>query len=156
MSRLTVTALLLALALATTAAAANRPVVPRMVQVQIEHDVPGRAYVPTRMALGFRYTEWQKTPAMVQVTFVNKANWEIRFVVARFKGACRTGMEKSFQLDGNKVYWSRTAAGQQAWRCILPAHGYQVRVVASSPQPPTVFADVGLGRVVASGARIAA
>ena len=34
--------------------------------------------------------------------------------------------------------------------------GKQVRLVASSPQPPTKFADVGLGLVVASGKRIAA
>ena len=64
-------------------------------------------------------------------------------------------MEKSFQLDGNKVYWSHTGAEQMAWRCVKPS-GRQVRLVASSPQPPTKFADVGLGRVVASGKRISA
>jgi hypothetical protein len=159
MLRPIVTAILLTLVVATTASmasAASRPVVPRTVQVQIKRDAPGRAYVPTRMALGFRYTNWLKTPATVEVTFDNKAGWEIRFVVVRLKGACRAGMEKSFQLDGNKVYWSHTGAEQQAWRCILRAGAQQVRLVASSPQPPTLFADVGLGRVVASGARIAA
>ena len=65
-------------------------------------------------------------------------------------------MEKSFQLDGNKVYWSHTGAEQQAWRCVTGPNGRQVRLVASSPQPPTKFADVGLGRVVASGKRISA
>ena len=65
-------------------------------------------------------------------------------------------MEKSFQLDGNKVYWSHTGAEQMAWRCVTAPSGKQVRLVASSPQPSTKFADVGLGRVVASGKRIAA
>ncbi len=160
MGRSTVIALLLTLtltlALATTAEASSRPVVPRRVQLQILGKAPGLAYAPTRMALSFRYTNWQKTPANVEITFDNKAGWEIRFVVLRQVGVCRTGMEKSFQLDGNKVYWSHTAAEQQAWRCLSGAHGRQVRLVGSSPQPPTLFADVGLGLVVASGKRIAA
>jgi len=88
--------------------------------------------------------------------FDNKAGWEIRFIALPASGACRTGMEKSFQLDGNKVYWSHTGAEQMAWRCVTSPSGRQLRLVASSPQPPTTFADVGLGRVVASGKRISA
>jgi hypothetical protein len=157
MTRLTVTGiLLLSLVFAATAAAISRSVVPQPVQVQIEHKAPGMAYAPTRMALGFRFTSWQRTPTTMEITFDNKAGWEIRFVVLRFSGACRTGMEKSFQLDGNKVYWSHTGVEQQAWRCITRPDGRQLRLVASSPQPATVFADVGLGRVVASGKKIAA
>ena len=151
----TAIALLLALAAATTAGAATRPVVPRPVQLQILVKAPALAYAPTRMALGFRYTNWQRTPANVEITFDNKAGWEIRFVALRQVGPCRAGMEKSFQLDGNKVYWSHTGAEQQAWRCVSGAHGRQFRLVASSPQPPTLFADVGLGLVVASGKHIA-
>ena len=158
MSKLTVLGfLLLALALATTATvavAASRPVVPRPAQTQIAHRSSGLAYAPTRMALGFRYTNWLKTPSTVEITFDNRAGWEIRFVVTRLAGSCRAGMEKSFQLDGNKVYWSHTGAEQQAWRCVSGPLGRQLRLVASSPQPPTRFADVGLGRVVASGKRI--
>ena len=151
----TAIALLLALAATTTAGAAARPVVPRPVQLQILVKAPALAYAPTRMALGFRYTNWQRTPANVEITFDNKAGWEIRFVALRQVGPCRAGMEKSFQLDGNKVYWSHTGAEQQAWRCVSSAHGRQFRLVASSPQPPTLFADVGLGLVVASGKHIA-
>ena len=154
MGKLTATALLLALALATTAAAASNPVVPRVVQAQIKLKAPGLAYVPTRMAIGFRYTSWLKTPSTVETTFDNKAGWEIRFVATRLYGLCRTGMEKSFQLDGNKVYWSHTGAEQQAWRCVKRPDGKWLRLVASSPQPPTKFADVGLGIVAASGKRI--
>ncbi len=147
-------ALTLSLTLATAAGASSRPIVPRPAQLQILRTAPSLAYAPTRMALGFRYTNWQKTPATVRITFASKAGWEIRFVVLRLVGSCRAGMEKSFQLDGNKVYWSHTGAEQQAWRCVSGAHGRQLRLVGSSPQPPTLFANVGLGLVVASGKRI--
>ena len=40
---------------------------------------------------------------------------------------------------------------QQAWRCVKHPSGRWVRLVASSQAPPTKLADVGLGRVVASG-----
>ena len=139
----------------TTAAAASGPVVPRPVQLQIVQRAPALAYAPTRMALGFRYASWLKTPATVRIRFGNKAGWQIRFVAVPLIGSCRTGMEKSFQLDGNKVYWSQTSAEQKAWRCVTGPTGRQIRLVASSPQPPTRFADVGLGRVVASAKRIA-
>ena len=158
MLRLALIGLALTAALPTVVGArvVARPVVPHQVQAQIAQRVPGLAYAPTRAPLGFGYTSWLKTPSTVEVTLDNKAGWEIRFVAMRHTGSCRAGMEKSFQLDGNKVYWSHTGAEQQAWRCLTDAQGRQVRLVASSPQPPSLFANVGLGRVVASGKRIAA
>ena len=158
MRRITTIALIVcgALLAAAAASASAKPVVPRAVQLKILHTKPALAYAPTRAAFGFHYVSWQKSPSNVEITFDNKAGWEIRFVALGQTGPCRTGMEKSFQLDGNKVYWSHTGAEQQAWRCVTGPYGRQVRLVASSPQPPTLFADVGLGRVVASGKRIAA
>jgi hypothetical protein len=147
---------LLAAAGGSAASASAKPVVPRRVQLKILHTKPALAYVPTRTAVGFHYVSWQKSPANLELTFDNKVGWEIRFIVLPASGSCRTGMEKSFQLDGNKVYWSHTGAEQMAWRCVTAPSGKQVRLVASSPQPSTKFADVGLGRVVASGRRIAA
>jgi hypothetical protein len=142
------------LAVTATAAGAARPVVPQAVRVQIKRQAPRLAYAPTRMALGFRYTNWLKTPQTVEITFDNKAGWEIRFVALVGSGACRAGMERSYQLDGNKVYWSHTGVEQQAWRCVTGAGGRQVRLVASSPQPPRLLAAVGLGRVVSTATRI--
>jgi hypothetical protein len=142
------------LLVAVTAVAATSPVVPPSVRAQIERQAPGLAYAPTRMARSFRYTSWRRTRRTVQIAFDNKAGWEIRFVVTAQRGSCEAGKEKSFQLDGNKVYWSHTGAEQQAWRCVADLRGREVRLVASSPQPPTLFAAVGLGRVVASAARI--
>ena len=130
------------------------PVVPPVVRAQIKRQAPQLAYAPTRMARGFHYTHWSKTPRTVQIAFGNKAGWQITFIAVPTSGACRAGMEKSYQLDGNKVYWSHTAAEQQAWRCVSRLDGRRVRLVASSPQPRTLFAAVGLGQVVASAARI--
>ena len=158
MRRLIATGLILcgALVAAAAAGAAAKPVVPRAVQLRILRSTPALAYVPTRTASGFHYVNWQKSPSNLEITFDNRAGWEIRFIALRTSGSCRTGMEKSFQLDGNKVYWSHTGAEQMAWRCVTSPSGRKVRLVASSPQPPTKFADVGLGRVVASGKRISA
>jgi hypothetical protein len=129
--------------------------VPASVQAQIKAKAGALAYVPTRTAIGFRYVSWSYRPGELQISFRNKARWEIKFVATPLKGSCTAGKEKSFQLDGNKVYWSHTATGQQAWRCVTGSNGRQVRLVAASPQPPTRFADVGLGIVAASGKRIA-
>ena len=78
--------------------------------------------------------------------FTNKAGWEITFVSAALRGLCRAGSIKTFQLDGNKVYWSQTADEQQAWRCVRDGGGLWVRLVAASPQPPTKLAASGLGK----------
>jgi hypothetical protein len=155
--RLTLICLVVAAVVPTGGSARTnpQPVVPRRVQVQIASLAPLLAYAPTREPIGFGFTGWLKTPATVEITLDNKAGWEIRFVARRHTGSCRVGMEKSYQLDGNKVYWSHTGAEQQAWRCLTDGRGRQVRLVASSPQPPSLFAAVGLGRVVASGKRIA-
>jgi hypothetical protein len=136
---------------ATAAASARTPVVPAAVQARIKARAPGLAYVPTRVALGFRYSGRGLVPGAVRIRFRNRAGWEIAFVAAPLRGDCRTGMEKSFQLDGNKVYWSHTANEQQAWRCVVGPSGRAVRLVAASPQPPSRLADVGLGIVAASG-----
>jgi hypothetical protein len=159
MRRLTTIGLILCgvlVAAAAAGAAPKKPVVSRATQLRVLRTKPALAYVPTRMASGFHYVSWQKSPANMEITFDNKAGWEIRFIALGQAGPCRAGMEKSFQLDGNKVYWSHTGAEQQAWRCVTGPYGRQVRLVASSPQPPTKFAAVGLGLVVASGKRIAA
>jgi hypothetical protein len=63
-------------------------------------------------------------------------------------------MQKSFQLAGNKVYWGQTATEQEAWRCVTGTGGRRYRLVTATAQPPTRFADVGLGRVVASARKI--
>jgi hypothetical protein len=123
-------------------------VVPVPVQHQIVQKAPLVAYVPARLAIGWHYERWTH-PGALRIWFSNKAGKEIVFVAARFKGNCRTGMTKSFQLAGNKVYWAQAAGVQQAWRCV---NG--MKLVASTSLPPNRFADVGLGRIASSGHRI--
>ena len=122
--------------------------VPVAVQHQIAQKAPLVAYVPARLGVGWHYERWTHQGAL-RIFFSNKAGKEIVFVASPFKGNCRAGMTKSFQLAGNKVYWSQTATEQQAWRCV---NG--MKLVATTSLPPNRFADVGLGRIAASGHRI--
>ena len=133
------------------AASAATPVVPLHSQQALKEKLPSLAYVPTRVGFGFRYYRWATTtrPAL-RIWFRDAAKREITFIATFQKGACATGKEKSFQLDGNKVYWSHTANEQQAWRCLM-RNGRQVRLTVATPIPPTKFADVGIGRIAASG-----
>lgn len=135
------------------AAAAAAPVVPVFTQHRIAATLPSLAYVPARLAIGWRYERWTHSGAL-RIFFVNKAGREIVFVASHVSGSCRAGMVKSFQLDGVKVWWAHTSFGQQAWRCVTAPDGRQVRLVAATSLQPDRFADVGLGRVAASGHRI--
>jgi hypothetical protein len=143
----------LALAVAPVAAATTHPVVPRFIQALIAKRSPVLASTPTRMATGYRYERFHATRQAVRIWFRNRAGREILFVAARASGSCRTGMEKSFQMAGNKVWWAHTSTRQEAWRCVTRNHRL-VKLVAATPTPPRQFADVGLGRIVASGRRI--
>lgn len=129
--------------------------VPATAQVQIARKAPTLAYAPTRIAPGFRFAGWAKT-GVVRERFTNKAGVEILFVASPLRGACDAARMKTFQLAGNKVYWGQTSNEQQAWRCVRGAGGKMVRLAAATAQPPTKFADVGLGTIVASARRIAA
>jgi hypothetical protein len=122
--------------------------VPAPVQHQIAQKAPLVAYAPARLAVGWHYERWTRQGAL-RIFFANKAGQEVVFVATPFKGICRAGMTKSFQLAGNKVYWSQTATRQQAWRCV---NG--MKLAATTSLPPNRFADVGLGRMAASGHRI--
>jgi hypothetical protein len=122
--------------------------VPVPVQHQIAQQAPLVAYVPGRLAVGWRYWKWTRDGPL-RVYFHNRAGKEIVFVAAPFKGNCRAGVEKSFQLAGVKVYWGHRVEEQEAWRCVDG-----VKLVAATSLPPDRFADVGLGRIVASAHRI--
>jgi hypothetical protein len=142
---------------AGAASAAILPVVPVNTQQAIKKRTNLYAFVPTRVGFGFRYYAWKFQPGArptLMVRFRNKLQpgREITFIVSPQTGPCSQGKEKSFQLDGNKVYWSHRAEEQQAWRCVAsPVTGKQIRLTAATPMSQRTFADVGLGRIVASG-----
>lgn len=134
-------------------AAAAAPTVPVRSQQAIKQRTKLYAYVPARVPLGFRYYRWSFTPkpAALRLVFRNKAGWEIAFVASPQAGCAGAGKERSFQLDGNKVYWSHTATEQQAWRCVVGRNHKPIRLTASTTVPPTKFADTGVGQVAAAG-----
>lgn len=135
-------------------AAAATPPVPVLVQQAIVRRTPQLAYVPTRIPIGYRYLKWRwsQDAGALRVWFRNKGGKEIVFTSTWQYGACAAGKEKTFQLAGNKVYWSNQTGEQQAWRCARPTTdaGVKIQLTTSTAQPPTRFADVGLGRVTAS------
>jgi hypothetical protein len=124
--------------------------VPPAVQQRILEKAPLVAYAPSRLAPGWRYASWRLDgQGALRIAFRNRAGREIVFVASRFAGNCRSGMEKSFQMAGVKVYWGHTANEQEAWRCVNGR-----RLVAATSLAPDRFADVGLARLVASGHRL--
>jgi hypothetical protein len=122
--------------------------VPPPVQQQIVQQAPLVAYVPARLAPGWKYAHWTATEETLVISFT-KAGKRIDFFVRRFRGDCTAGRGKTFQLAGVKVYWNKTPSEQMAWRCVGG-----VRMMAVTSLPPNRFADVGLGRMAASGHRI--
>lgn len=141
-------------ALAATTAAATGPLVPRFSQHEIKAKNNLLAYVPTFAPTGFRYYKWTYTakPAAMRVWLRNRYGWQITFVAAVSHGDCTAGHEKSFQLDGNKVWWAHTANEQQAWRCVKsPVNGKLIRLTAATALPPSKFANTAIGQVAASG-----
>ena len=122
--------------------------VPLPVQQQIVQQAPLVAYVPARLAPGWKYVHWTATEETLVISFT-KAGKQIDFFVRRFRGDCTAGRGKTFQLAGVKVYWNHTATSQQAWRCV---NG--MKLTATTSLSPGRFADVGLARLVASGHRL--
>ena len=129
--------------------AATPPIVPFAVQQAIARRAPRVAYVPARIATGYRYRAWSVGGGVVRIRFANRAGKELVFVASPRTTPCANGKEKTFQMSGNRVYWGHTSEEQEAWRCVDG-----VQLTAATSQPPTAFADVGLGTVAASAHRI--
>ena len=123
--------------------------VPVPIQHEIAQKAPVVAYVPSRLAPGWRYADYSSTGKTLAIVFRNPAGSEIDFLVSRFTGDCAFGERKFFQMAGVKTYWTRTGGQQLAWRCV---DGLKLTAVTSLAS--NRFADVGLARLVASGHRI--
>jgi hypothetical protein len=130
------------------ALAVPTPLVPPFIQATVKHKAGAQAYVPTRAPFRYSYLSytWNARDRILVVRladkrYPNRATHTIFFSVHRFTGDCATGNQKSYQLDGNKVY----SDADVAWRC-LPG----VKILASGPNLPTV----ALGQVVASAKRV--
>jgi hypothetical protein len=143
--------------LVPVAAAALVPV-PLVVQHAIKKRTGTLGYVPARVPFGFRFVRWSYSASPRPATRIwfhrrlEPPSWQITFVASKQAGPCPRG-EKSYQVDGNKVWWSHTRNEQQAWRCVAGSQG-TVRLTAATTLAPTVFAAVALAQVAAAGHRI--
>jgi hypothetical protein len=148
--------LALALALAAFAAApasASRPLSGSAL-LAIDGKALYRNFLPTTMLSGFTYRSWTYKSGVLRVDFRNKAGWDLQWRVGPMSAhSCATGMQQSFQLNGNKVWWAQNAAGQFAWRCEFGLDGIPLRLEAASSVPSTKFANIGLGVIAASAKR---
>jgi hypothetical protein len=119
---------------------------------------PQLAFVPARVPTGYHYRKWRfaKDSSTLRIWFRNKAGKDIVFSSTWQYESCAAGKQKTFQLAGVKVYWGQGVNDQEAWRCVAApgTGGVLVELAATTTQPPTTFADVGLGRVVASAHKI--
>lgn len=140
---------------ASATAAKPRPVVPPFIQKVVRAKAGVLAYVPARVPFGYRYSAYRWNGRVLTITLADRrfpadGRHSIAFTAQRFGGAlasCGDGREKTLQMGGNKVYWN----GEVAWRCVRGSNGRLVRMAASGPNLP----DVALGRVAASGKRVA-
>src|SRR5258708_459228 len=114
-----------------------------------------RNFLPTTMLSGFTYARWSYGDRVLRVEFQNKAGVLLEWDVAPMPstGPCGKGSEQSFQLNGNKVWWSQRPEMQLSWRCVFGQDGIPLLLVASSPAPTSKLAPAGLGIVVASARR---
>jgi hypothetical protein len=150
--RLLAIAVLLAAVVAVPAFAASRPVAGNPL-LAIDRQAGFRNYLPTRMLPGFEYRRWSYKAGSLRIDFTSMSGRTVVWRVAPMSGTCQDGKLASYQLAGNKVWWSQDDTSQYAWRCVFGQDGKPLRLEASSTTPPTQLAGAGLGIVVASAAR---
>ncbi len=134
-----------------------RQPVPVPVETRIAKRAGLESYTPARMIANWRYQGWQYVPGELRVWFGNRSHWQITFdATPQRTSSCATGAQRTFQLDGVKVYWSQVTDPsveyvQQAWRCVRHPSGVWIRLSATSTRPPSKLAATGVGQVAAFG-----
>lgn len=126
-------------------------------RTQLAVRMGGSLFLPARTPLFYRYRSGASAAGgMLTVPFVNRVRvrqgvWRwtkdtFLWKVVALHGACAgwATVDKTLQLSGNKVYWSR---GGVAWRCAVDRRGRQYVLSASRSAK---LGDAGLGTVVAS------
>jgi hypothetical protein len=149
---LAIAVLLAAAVVAAPASADARPVGGGLLRA-IDRHAGFRNYLPTRMLPGFAYRRWSYKAGSLRVEFTSRSGRTVVWRVAPMTGPCEAGNLQSYQLAGNKIWWSEDETSQYAWRCVFGQDGNALRLEASSTTPPTQLAGAGLGIVVASAAR---
>jgi hypothetical protein len=87
--------------------------VPVFIQHLIAKRSPAFAYEPTRIGpSSFRYASFTATAARVSITFKETPRRKITFTAGPSTRPCTSGKMKTFQMSGNKVYWTRVSGVQ--------------------------------------------
>jgi len=161
--RLFVAVFVLSLALASGAARAGfTPAwsyVPAPLRAQLASESGGVLFLPARTPSFYRYRSGATVSnGKLSVTFTNRVRiregvWQwtkktFRWDAQRYSGDCTAFAtpDKTFQLSGNKVYWSASLG--VAWRCVEDARGRSYAISASSA---TGLGDLALASAIASG-----
>jgi hypothetical protein len=126
--------------------------IPHAALLKIDRAAGYRNFLPTR-TLDFTYVGWSHKAGVLRVDFRNKAGLRFEWRVQPMAGSCDAGKQQSFQLGGNKVWWSQNATEQYAWRCVFDQAGKPLRLEAASSAPANKLAPAGLGIVVAHAKR---
>ncbi len=166
--RLTIGAACLAAAAAVagSATAGSTPAwsyVPAPLRTKLAVQSGGSLFLPARTPLFYRYRSGATvTGGALSATFRNRVRvrqgvwrwtrqtflWRVTPLPAGGVCASWQAREKTMQLAGNRVFWSPTAAGGSAWRCVSDRRG---RTLVLSASRGGKLPDVALGAVVASG-----
>jgi len=120
------------------------PLIPPFIQHVIQQKAGPLAYVPTRSPFGYRYLSYGWSPNGRRLTVrlhdrhyrPSNANRTVAVSAEWFNGSlasCGDGNEKSYQVDGNKV-WS--AGTTLAWRCVRAPNGRIVKILAAGRNLP--------------------
>lgn len=132
---------------------------PAPLRAHLAAESGGTLYLPARTPDFYRYRSGAAvTNGKLAVTFTNRVRiragvwqWTKKTFVwqaGRYAGDCTAfaTVDKTLQLDGNKVYWSDGSG--VAWRCVRDTRGHSYVLSASSR---TGLGAVGLASAVASG-----
>jgi hypothetical protein len=102
------------------------------------------AYAPTRGPFGYRYQSYTWNAAARQLSVrlhdrhykLSNASRSLAVTVqwsGRSLAGCGRGNEKSYQVDGNRVF---SSGDDVAWRCVRGSNGRSVRIVATGKNLP--------------------
>ena len=123
---------------------AATPVVPVSIRHIAERRAGSLAYVPTRAPFGYRYLSysWNATTKQFTIRLHDKhyatsnARRTVTVTVTWFNrplAQCGIGNDKSYQVDGNKVF---SAGGTVTWRCVTGAGGKIVKITSLGQNLP--------------------
>jgi len=141
------------LAVAASALVPHQLPIPHDSLLKIDRAVSYRNFLPTQMLQGFTYRGWSYKAGVLRVEFRSKSGLNLEWRVEPMTGTCDAGKQQSFQLGGNKVWWSQQGREQVAWRCAFDLAGKPVRLAAASTAPTTKLGPSGLGVVAAHAKR---